>query len=556
MIGGHMAKKQRPSAESRSWEQLKLWLDDIGRMTTSGERVTESNALTLSVYFACARNIAEDIGKLPLILYRRSGENKERASDEPLYKLLRYSPNEAMSAMNFWQTLIFHSVVWGNGYAEIQRKRGGYPYAIWPMDPSRIMVEVEGSDYRYKLTRKDGKVVYLSPENVLHVPGVGFDGVQGYSIAHVARESIGGALATQRLASAFFGNGAHPGGILKHPGKLSEAAIRNLRETWRANSTGEHARKPAVLSEGMEWQALSIPPEDAQFLETRQFQVEDICRWFRMPPHKVGHLLRAQGWSTLEQTNQDYLTDTLGSWMERIEQEVWRKLVPAAQQEDYFAEHLPEKLLRTDIEKRYAAYAVGVTNGWLSRNEVRQRENLNEVEGLDEYLVPLNMVSKDEAKTAETQPDAQPTPDTPDTTTDAQRNVIITAFSPVLRDAYERILRVEADKVTRASKKPDFLSWTDNFYQTHVEHVRSALHPVVSGIAAAFSSDGTPLMGAELSALAVRHVELSRRELANSDNPCEIVSKWLENRASEASKTEISRLILAFCDGGNSHETR
>lgn len=542
-------KRKRISPEKRAWDALVEWAEEMGYRSASGERVTPENALNLSVYFSSIRNLSEDIAKLPLVLYEKGEDDaRERNTSHPLYKVLRYSPAPIYTAVTFWETLISHAAGWGNGYAEIITDGGGTVRALYLMDPRRVEPKMDRGTYYYRVLRADNTHVNIMPEAIFHLHGLGFDGLQGYSVASLAKESLGGGLATQRFAASFFGNGAHVSGVLEHPGKLTEQAVKTLRASWKKNASGDNMNAPAVLSEGMKWNRIGIPPEDAQFLETRQFQVEDICRWLRMPPHKVGHLLRAQGWSTLEQTNTDYLTDTLGSWMERICQEVQRKLLKASEQDTLFVEHLPEKLLRTDIEKRYAAYQVGVTNGWLSRNEVRQRENLNPVEGLDEFLVPLNMQTTTQAEKPSQTAEPAPPADMPGTTTDNSRALsIAVAFVPLLEQVYTRSLALEADKVKRASTKPNFETWTDDFFTAHVDHVRGLVFPIVQSYTAACESLGMKAdpstVAAEATAMATRHVEISRRQVQTATAPGQMVEMetWT-TRASNEAKIDMERL--------------
>jgi HK97 family phage portal protein len=490
------AKRPRKRTEKRStFRAPEQWLADAlgAGKDTSGESVSETSALGLSVYFNCIRVIAEDVAKLPLIVYRRLDRGKERSPGHPLYRLLHDEPCPESTAFSFRETLTAHALGWGNGYAEIQRDGSGRPVALWPIDPSSVEVKRNDAEQIvYEVRDQYGQTTVLSPSSVLHVHGLGYSGLMGYSVARIGRTSLGSALAAQKHTAAFFGNGASPGGVLEHPGALSDKAMKHLRESWTARHGGaDNAHKPAILEEGMKWHTVGIPPEDAQLLETRQWQVEDVCRWFRVPPHKIGHLLRAQGWSTLEQTNLDYLTDTLMPWLVRWEQEIQRKLIGITDS-GLFAEHLVDAILRADTQTRFAAYAVGVTNGWLSRNEVRAIENLNPVDGLDEYFQPTTVQTLEQADKAAEAAARPPEPppqqgDADEESDEAERFVdcLASAHSALLVDAYSRLRAIENDKIDRAAKRGESGGWVEALYAKHADHVAKALTPVVTAFCVA-----------------------------------------------------------------------
>ena len=396
------------------------WLVDWfgGRKTVSGERVTSETAMTLSVYYACLRNVAEDMGKLPLILYKRlDPRGKDRATSHPLYRLLHDEPNSEMCSVTFVETLQHHAAAWGNGYAEIERDGANRPISLWPIHPSRVMVKRNSSRLYYEVRVDDlnapARVVAMDAENIFHLRGLGPSGVEGYSVLRLAAETIGLTIAAQKFGAAFFANGANPGGLLTHPSKLSPEAAKRLRESWEAKHAGaSNTHRVAVLEEGMKWEKMGVPPEEAQFLQTRQFQVEDVCRWFRMPPSKVGHLERAQGWSTLETMNRDYVTDTLMPWAARWRQEIARKLLAEKERDVYFAEFLFLALLQADAKDRAEFYTKMLGNGSMSPNDIREAENMNPIDGGDIYLVPNSYQTVDNAG-AKPEPPAEPQPPTP-----------------------------------------------------------------------------------------------------------------------------------------------
>lgn len=375
----------------------------VGRMTHAGARVNPETAITLSAYFACLRAISEDIGKLPLIVYRRlMPRGKERAREHPVYKLLHDTPNADMGAMTLRETLTAHAMNWGGGFAEIQRTGRGTPVALHLIHPSRTSIGRNEAGALTYYVRSGGKIVPLEAQNVFHLHGLGADGLSGYPLSVIGREAVGLGQGAEAFGARFFSNDARPGGVLQHPGGLSDLAYKHLRDSWAESHSGvEQSHKPAVLEEGMEWKSMSIPPEEAQFLETRQFQIEEIARWFRMPPHKIQHLLRAT-FSNIEHQAIEYVTDTLQPWAVRWEHEIKRKLF-AEDESEYFAEHLFEGLLRGDLSQRVTFYTGMFNIGAMSQNDIREAENKNPVEGGDTYWVPMNM--QPSQQTAEAQGD-------------------------------------------------------------------------------------------------------------------------------------------------------
>lgn len=360
--------------------------------TVSGESVSPETALTLSSYYAAIRAISEDVGKLPLILYRHlQPRGRKRATDYSLYRLLHDEPNHDMSAMSFRETLTMHSIGWGNGYAEIVRnKKSGRVAALWPLNPTQVTVERNDANkiiYRVRPTK--GDEVTLPAERVLHIHGLGFDGLTGYSVAHLARESIGAALAAEKSGAALFGNSSVPGGVVQHPKKISDQTKKKMRKDWEEMHKGaSNSHRVAIFEEGITWQSIALPNKDAQWIEAREFSVSELARWLRIPPHKIGDMKRAT-FSNITSQAIEYVVDCLQPWLVRWEQEIARKLIPARSK--MFAEHLVDGLLRGDTTARFEAYGKAIRDGWMSRNEVRQRENLNPADGLDEFLVPLNI---------------------------------------------------------------------------------------------------------------------------------------------------------------------
>lgn len=366
-----------------------------GGTTASGESVGPNTALTLSSYFAGVRAIAEDIGKIPLILYRRTDKrSKDRAISHPLYRLLHDQPNPDMSAMDFRACMTAHAINWGNAYAKIERNDMGQVLSLYPLEPSRISIKrTTDGELVYVYSPESGGQVRYEQRRVLHIRGLSSDGIQGYSIARLARESIGLGLAEQKSGGAFFGNAGRPSAILECPQPLNREDADKLREQWEAQYGGAaKAHKTAVLSGGITAKPFSISNEDAQFIESRQFTVEDMARWLRVPPHIIGHLLRST-FSNIAVQGIEYVVFCLLSWAVRWEQEIQRKLI-SRRERNVFCEHLFDGLLRADIKTRYEVHAIRRQWGLASANDIHELENTNPIGTAgDVYLVPANMMN-------------------------------------------------------------------------------------------------------------------------------------------------------------------
>lgn len=364
------------------------WLTDWagGRTTSAGLRVSHQSAMSLPTYYACIRAISEDVGKLPLITYRRlTPRGKERAYDHPNYELLHTTPNEDMEALTFRETLQAWALAWGNGYAEIERNSRGEALALHPLHPSRVLIrrdemgrivyDVHGAEMIAGALQTT--MVRLRSENVFHLRGLGSEGLYGYSILQFARESLGLSLAAQEVGSSFLANGMSISGVLQHPHVLTDTASTHLRESWKSMYSGSgKAGGLAILEEGMQYTPISIPPNQAQYLETRVFQVRDIARWFRMPLHKIQDMADAS-FNNIEHQSLDYLTDTLMPWCVRWEQQIQRKLFH--NDANHFAEFLYVGLLRGDAKARSLFLRTMFGLAALSPNDIREAENMNPI---------------------------------------------------------------------------------------------------------------------------------------------------------------------------------
>lgn len=366
-----------------------------GPTTATGRSVSASTAMKASAVFACVRVRAETVASLPWVVYRRlSGGGKERDPSHPLYELLHDQPNPEQTAIEFRENLIGHLDLWGNAYAEIDWDARGRVRALYPLRPDRVTEEERNGRLYYVVTLPDGERKGLPAWRVWHTRGF-----MSLSIIGQAREAIGLALAGEEYGARFFGNDSRPGGVLKSPKVLTKEAAKNLKESWEAAHSGlENRHRVAVLEEGVEWQQIGIAPEDAQYLELRQFQVVDIARFFRVPPHKIASLERAT-FSNIEHQSIEFVVDCIRPICVRLEQSARRCLLTTEERTTWIAEHVIDGLLRGDTASRYQAYAIGRQWGWLSADDIRELENQNPLpDGQGQsYLVPMNMTLADQA---------------------------------------------------------------------------------------------------------------------------------------------------------------
>ena len=357
-------------------------------ITSTGIVVDQDKAFTVAAFFAGVRVISEDVAGLPLILYRRNGKSKDRAQDHRLYSVLHDAPNPEMTSMVFRETLQAHLLTWGNAYAERQVDGQGQTVALWPLRPDRMEVKVEGGKrvYSYRV-RPEVKSIDLPSDRVFHIPGLGFDGLIGYSIIRMARETLANTLALREYGSRVLQNDARPGVILRHPNTLSPLAKKNLRDSWESTHGGfTNAGRTAILEEGMDATVLGLPRQDMMFLEAGKWQVTEVARWLRLAPHKIGDLERAT-FSNIEEQNIDHVSSTLRPWCTRWEQQIDKDLLP---EPGLFAEHLMDAALRGRTLERFQAYAIAIQNKLTYPNEVRERENWNPVPWGDEPVETPN----------------------------------------------------------------------------------------------------------------------------------------------------------------------
>ena len=366
--------------------------------TTSGKPVNERTAMQTTAVYACVRILAEAVASLPLHVYEYQDDGgKKLVHDHPLYYLLHDEPNPEMTSFVFRETLMSHLLIWGNAYAQIIRDGAGRVLGLYPLLPDKMEVQRDdrGNIYYVYSRNSDENPMFkeygnikLKAEDVLHIPGLGFDGLIGYSPIAMAKNAVGMTLACEEYGASFFANGANPGGVLEHPGVLKDPS--KVRESWNSVYRGvNNAHKIAVLEEGMKYQQIGIPPEEAQFLETRKFQINEIARLYRIPPHMVGDLDKSS-FSNIEQQSLEFVKYTLDPWVIRWEQSLQRSLLLPGEKGKYFIKLNVDGLLRGDYQSRMNGYAVGRQNGWFSANDIREMEDMNPIpdeEGGNLYLI-------------------------------------------------------------------------------------------------------------------------------------------------------------------------
>ena len=371
--------------------------------SSSGTNVNERSAMQMTAVYACVRVLAESLASLPLHLYYRNGSSREKAEEHPLFFLLHDEPNPEMTSYVFRETLMTHLLLFGNAYAQILRNGKGEVLGLYPLMPNRMSVERDdGGRLFYRYTRFDtepptmnNNQVILTSQDVLHIPGLSYDGLVGFSPIAACRNAVGAGIAAETYSSRFFANGAAPSGVLEHPGLIRNP--EKLRESWNAAYGGSrNAGKVAILEEGMKFTPVSISPQDSQLLETRKFTVEEICRIFRVPPHLVQNLDRAT-FNNIEQMSIDFVMYSLMPWLVRWEQSMAKVLLSHDDKRRFEIRFNVDGLLRGSHKERYEAYAVGINNGFLCPNDVRRLENMDVIPDGDIFMVqgammPLDMV--------------------------------------------------------------------------------------------------------------------------------------------------------------------
>lgn len=520
----------------------------LSPMQSAGVAVTETTALNYSAWWNGVDIISSQVAVRPRILYRRlDDDSRERAQTHQVYRLLHDEPNEYMTPFVFWQTVMYHVLTWGNGYAEIEFDNAQRPIALWPIMPGTLTPKVVNGSLKY-LQPAGGPT--LEAEDVLHFPGLGFDGICGYSVLHMARASLGLSMAAERYGASFFGNGAWPGLVLQHPGRLKDEDRDRIKASLNENHAGSgQAHKAMIIEENMSVEKVGIPPEDAQFLSTREYGVEEMARWFNLPPHKLKHKSGERPGGNIETEQIEFETDTLLPWFVRVEQECSRKLVSKAQRSTFYVEHLIDTRSRAvPTAVRYQAYGLGRQWGFLSTNDIRRSENMNDIgpEG-DRYLEPVNMHEAGQPPLAAAPPPPAPAKTPAKTRMNPARQAPRRAL---LVDAVGRFVRRESAAAKRASKRgpQGFQALVQEFYAGAPGVLAGCLEPAVRFLMELDEAGGDPeqVIGRSVAA----YLERSKDELLGlkaADLEAEVerrTSRWEVQRP-----VELADQIATALDG-------
>lgn len=380
--------------KSISLDELADLINSNLNLSPAGVSVTPEKAMRQATFYACVKIISESISQLPLILYQRDGDTRKRAIKHPLYDLLKTQPNDFQTSSEFWQFIAACVVARGVGYAQKVKTAAGRVIGLNPLPIDATEEIWAGNERVYRITTSSGAVVDLPASDVFCVKGLTLDGKTPVSPVGYMRSCLGLTMAAEDFGSRFFGNNARPAGILESDAALKPETVENIKTLWNESHGGENMHKLAVLSGGLKFKPITMSAEDSQFLETRKFQRSEICGIFRVPPHMIGDTEKSSSWGTgIEQLTMGFIKFTLGPWMMRLEQTVERDLLTPRERQEYYAEFLTENLLRGDLKSRNEAYQIALGGnqqpGYMTINEVRQKENMPPIEGGDAVYQPL-----------------------------------------------------------------------------------------------------------------------------------------------------------------------
>ena len=569
----------------------KKWLVDFfhgGAETYSGKRVSEENAMQTSAVFACVDRLSSAMAALPLQVFQKTKEGREVARKYFAYKMLHDEPNEELTSFTFRQLQMAHLLLWGNSYAEIERDNSNRAKKLWPLPPWKTNIRKDNNRGVYYEVNVDGKKKILYADQVLHIRGLGLDGLKGLSRIAMARQSIGLSLAAEEFGARFFGDGAHPGGIVEYPGSMSDEAYNRYKKETRSGYSGlSKSHKLMLLEEGMKFHQTGIPPGDAQFLETRKFQLTEIARIYNVPLHLLQEHENSTTWgSGIEELNLGFVVFSLMPYLTNWEQEINKKIVTT---KGHYAEHNVEGLLRGDSKSRAEFYKTMIGNGIYSINDSREKENMNNIGPAgDKHYMPMNMMAiEDKEKETEVNSRMQKRMVNQEKEKRANRSAasrfqIANSYKRVFEDAAGRIVRrEEADIMRKARKIFDknnkaellaFKDFLDKFYKEHPSYLKRQIMPAISGLAKAISevaldevnynqdiSERVERFNDEYEkSYSVGHINSSKGQLnyvaeesfANDDDPLEKLQtrfdEWREKRPAKIAKREIVQLNSAI----------
>ena len=544
-----------------------------GQPSSTGISVTERESLQLASVYSAVTVLSKILASLPIIMYRRLERGKERAIEHPLYQLLHLRPNPEQTAFGWKEVTMAHLTLWQDAYSEIVRGGDGWAKELWPIPPWEIEVtRRKNGELRYVHTSKSqDKARELRPDQVLHIPGFTLNGIQGVNITKYQQDTIGLGLAADRFGSRFFANDASAGGFLVTPGKLSQPAKQRLKESWEGLHSGDNQHRVAVLEDGLDWKGSTVPPDKAQFLETRKHQVTEIARIFDLPPHMIGDLERAT-FDNIEHQGLEFLIFKLGPWLTRIEQNLTVQLLQPRDWNTYLFEFLVDALLRGDVETRFTAYRTGREIGVWSINDVREMENRNPIDDPagDDHHIPLNWVKVgEEAAPTEgfRELRSRRSADTRSRIAQSYRNVIADAMGSVVRREINDLRKAVDD---RLRDQTDFDIWLRDYYEKLPEWIKRRIKPAFNGLSEAVALEIADEMNSDpfdidqklfndyLDGYISRYVGSSQGQLTrlmdqsveDGTNAAELIDtrldEWLEKRAGKEGMRESVRASNAF----------
>lgn len=521
----------------------------FGLPSTAGVRVDETSALQLSTVYACVRIISESIASLPVHVHRKTPNGVRDARELPLTEVLGQQVNPDLTAFMFFELMVSHACLYGNAYAVIERNTRGQVVGLAPVEPAYVQVNLtESGRVAYRITSNNTDVA-LPSEDILHIRGLGPNGLKGYSPIALAREAIGLGLASERYGAAYFGNAAMPSGVLSVPGKLSDEAFNNLRQSWENLHRGaSNSARVALLEGGIEFKPLSLPPNESQFLQTRKFQTLEIARMYRVPPTLLAELDGSSSYGSIYELNRGFVTHTLTPWARRIENELESKLLP---NNDYKITFHFEEMLRGDLESRFRAYQLARQAGFLSINDIRRAEQLDPIgQNGDDYLSPLNMERLQPGPATDSERSIEQRSFNP-----ADRQRVVDSFKPTLLDSLSEMVELEIDAVEhhRASGKEDLRTWSDRYFSSEYQRqLFSIILPAIRKFASQLQSSAIAEVG-EMDAInddVLRNIAdrftIRRSVRAKSNLRSEDIDKvleiWREEKAETVLESEIRRL--------------
>ena len=488
--------KEKREQISGTANPAKWFMDLFSPQSSSGQTVTEENAMTHTAVYSCVRIIAETIASLPLNVYREQGDSKEKAKDNYLYPLLHNKPNNLMTSFTWREVVLTHLLLWGNHYSQLEIDNSGKVVGMWPLKPSRMQVKERNRRLYYVYYPDDGDQVVYDQREILHIPGLGFNGRVGKSVINMAKEAIGLGMSAEEFGAKFFSQGAQPGGIVEYPESLSDDAYRRYKQDVRDEYQGiSNSHKIMVLEEGMKYHQTGIPPDDAQFLETRQFQKREIAMIYRVPPHMLGDMESGASYSSIEQQSISFVVNTIRPWLVRIEQALNDKLISSRNKQNYI-KFVVEGLLRGDAESRGNFYNQMFNIGAMSINDIREKEDMNPVDGGDQNFVPLNMVPLSEAEQLVEENSLRDYTETRTERSATSRRRLRNRYKDIIKNSAENIVDRETNKIKdlinkelKSRNRSAFEEKVVSFYKDFPKEIQSEIKPVLRSLADAVAEE-------------------------------------------------------------------